>query len=245
MYCGNNYRLDSPFATQASIVLGGSSTTQDFCEWNEIYFSIAVGITIRELRCGLPRYHNHALPHMAQEAFSFLERAGFRLTESGPARLQYETAQAFVTIEWDSRSGEFNVFVGLQWRKGEAGNALPLTDLLAAQGVDAPDRRMPFQIAEESKLGPFLDKLANDMQVHAQPALAGDRMFFHRLNTFRSAQAHAYMRDMEPRRVRTEADKAWQKWELDKMVALYSSIEDQLTASEKAKLPYAKQHQAH
>jgi hypothetical protein len=184
-------------------------------------------------------------PDMAQEAFSFLERTGFRLTESGPTRLQYETAQAFVTVEWDTRSGELNVFVGLQSRKGEAGNAFSLTDLLAVEGVDAPERRMPFQIAEESKLRPFLDKLAEDMQVHAQPALAGDRMFFRRLNTFRSAQAQTYMRDMDLRRVRTEADKAWQKRELDKMVALYSSIEDQLTASEKAKLAYAKQHQAH
>jgi hypothetical protein len=182
-------------------------------------------------------------PDMAQQAFSFLEGAGFRLTQSGPARLQYETAQVFVAVEWDSRSGELNVFVGLQPRKDQA-DAFSLTDLLAMEGVDVPERRMPFQIAEESKLRSFLDKLAEDMQVHAEPALAGDRMFFRRLDTFRSAQAQRYMRDMELRRVRTEADKAWQKRELDRMVALYSSIEDQLTASEKAKLAYAKQHQA-
>ncbi len=89
----------------------------------------------------------------------------------------------------------------------------------------------------------FLDKLAEDTRVHAKPALAGDRMFFHRLEAFRNAQAKAYMRDMELRRVRAEADKAWQKRELDKLIGLYTSIEDQLTASEKAKLVYAKQHQ--
>jgi hypothetical protein len=188
---------------------------------------------------------NVHFPDIAQQAFSFLEGAGFRLTQSGPARLQYETAQVFVTVEWDTRSGELNVFVGLQSSKGETHNAFSLTDLLALEGVDVPERRMPFQVAEESKLGPFLDKLAADMQVHAQPALAGDRMFYRRLKAFRSAQAQAYMRDMELRRVRTEADAAWQKRELDKMVALYSSIEDQLTASEKAKLAYAKQHQTH
>jgi hypothetical protein len=110
--------------------------------------------------------------------------------------------------------------------------------------VDVPERNIPLQVAEEDKLGPFLDKMAEDTRVYAQPALAGDRMFFRRLNAFRSAQAQTYMRDMERRRVRTEAEKAWQKRELDKLIALYTSIEDQLSASEKAKLAYAKQHQA-
>lgn len=102
---------------------------------------------------------------------------------------------------------------------------------------------MPFQVTDEGKLGPFLEKLAEDTQAHAQPALAGDRMFFRRLKTFRSAQAQTYMHGMELRRVRTEADKAWQSRDFDKLIALYGSIEDELTASEKAKLTYAKEHQ--
>jgi hypothetical protein len=112
------------------------------------------------------------------------------------------------------------------------------------EGVDVAGRKMPFQVAEEDKLRPFLDKLAEHMQAHAQLALAGDRMFFRRLNAFRSAQAQMYWRGVELRHVRTEADKAWQKRELTKLIALYSSIEEELTASEKAKLAYAQQHQA-
>ncbi len=184
-------------------------------------------------------------PDMAQRAFSFLEDAGFRLVTRDSARLQYETSRVIATIEWDARSGELNMFVGLQPRKGEARDAFTLTDLLAMDGVDVPERKTPFQVADESKLRPFLDKLAEDTRVHALSALAGDRMFFHRLKAFRNAQAQAYMRTMELRRVRAEADKAWQKRQLDRLVTLYTSIEDQLTASEKAKLAYAKQHQAH
>ena len=108
-----------------------------------------------------------------------------------------------------------------------------------------PERKVPFQVAEEGKLKPFIDKLAEDTQRHAQAALAGDRLYFRRLQAYRNAQAQLYMRDMELRRVRAEADKAWQKRELDKVVHLYASIEDQLTVSEKAKLAYAKQHQTH
>jgi hypothetical protein len=182
---------------------------------------------------------------MAQQAFSFLEGIGFRLSLSDPARLQYESTQTFVTIEWDARSGELNAFIGLQARKGELRDAFSLRDLLAMENVDVPERKMPFQVADETKLGPFIDQMAEDTRVHAQLALAGDRMFFRRLETFRSAQADVYMRDMELRRVRTEADKAWQRRELDKLIALYTSIEDQLSASEKAKLAYAREHQAH
>lgn len=181
---------------------------------------------------------------MAHRAFSFLEDGGFHLVTRDPARLQYETSQAFATIEWDARSGELNVFVGLQPGKGEARDAFSLTDLLAMDGVDVPERKMPLQVAKENELMPFLDKLAADIRVHAQSALAGDRMFFHRLKVFRNAQAQTSMRDMELRRVRAEADMAWQERELNKLVTLYTSIEDQLTASEKAKLAYAKQHQA-
>jgi hypothetical protein len=181
----------------------------------------------------------------AMRAFSFLEGAGFRLVQRDRDQLRYETAEVLVTIEWDARSGELNVFFGLQPRKGEQPDALSLRDLLGMEGVDVPERTMPFQVAEESQLRPFLDKLAEDTRVHAQPALAGDRMFFHRLQAFRNAQAQAYMRDMELRRVRAEADKAWQKRDLEKLIGLYTPIEDQLTASEKAKLAYAKQHQTH
>jgi hypothetical protein len=69
-------------------------------------------------------------------------------------------------------------------------------------------------------------------------------MFLRRLKTFRSAQAQAFMRGMELRRVRKAADMAWQERDFDKLIGLYGSIEDELTASEKAKLVYAKQHQA-
>lgn len=184
-------------------------------------------------------------PDMAKRAFSFLEDAGFRLVQCDPSGLQYETAQVFVTIEWDSRSGELNVYVGLQPRKGKPRDTFSLRDLLGMEGVEVPERKMSFQVAEESRLGPFLDKLAEDTRAHAQPALAGDRMYFHRLEAFRHAQSQAYMRDMKLQQVRSEAEKAWRKRELDKVIGLYASIEDDLSESEKGKLAYARQHQPH
>ena len=180
----------------------------------------------------------------ARRAFSFLESIGFRLVRSEPARLQYESAQTFVAIEWDARSGELNLFIGLQPGKGGVRDSFSLRDMLAMENMDVLQRKLPFQAADETKLGPFLNKMAEDVRTFAPQALAGDRMFFRWLKTFRSAQAGAYMRDMELRHVRAEAGKAWQKRDLDKLIILYSSIEDQLSASEKAKLAFARKHRA-
>jgi hypothetical protein len=182
---------------------------------------------------------------MAKQTFSLLEDAGFRLVEieHDLNRLRYETARTFVAIEWDCRAGELNVFVGLQPRKGKPEDAFSLMDLLRMEGVELDERKVPYQVAEESQLGPFLEKLAEYLRVHAQPALAGDRMFFRRLHAFRNAQARAYMQDMKLQQVRAEAEKAWRSRKLDKVILLYTSIQDFLTKSEKGKLDYARKHQ--
>jgi len=179
---------------------------------------------------------------VAQLAFSFLEKTGFRLVQRGSTRLQYESDKAVVIIEWDARSGEMEVFVGLWPMKSEPQNVFSLTDLLNMQGVDAPKGRKPFQVVDERLLAQFLEKLAEDTQMHAQSALAGDRMFFRRLETFRSAQSEAYMRDMELRRLRSEADKAWGIRDLNKFISLYTPIENDLSEAEKGKLDYARKH---
>jgi hypothetical protein len=178
----------------------------------------------------------------AKRAFSFLEGAGFKLVLLEPSRLRYETAGSVVRIEWDARSGEMNVFFGLQPAKGRPEDAFSLSDLLDMVGIEAPERRAPFQVADEKKLAPFLEKMANDVLVHAQPALSGDRMFFRRLQTFRESKSYEYMRSMRLRQVRAQADEAWRDRQLERVIALYGSIEDDLSESEKVRLAYARKH---
>jgi hypothetical protein len=70
---------------------------------------------------------------------------------------------------------------------------------------------------------------------------AVNRMF-RQPQVFRNAHTEVYRQDMELRRVRAEADQAWRDRDLGRLIALYTSIEDDLTESEKAKLSYARQH---
>lgn len=179
---------------------------------------------------------------MAKESFSFLEGVGFGLASTEGNRLRYESPTSVVVIDWDARSGELEAFVGLQASVDHSPETYSLTDVLGMEGV--ADRKMPPQVADEERLQPFVDRLADDLRVHAQPALVGDRMFFRRLETFRRANAEALTRGLQLQQVRSAVELAWRNREFKKVVGLYASVEDDLTEAEKGKLEYARRHQA-
>jgi hypothetical protein len=178
----------------------------------------------------------------ARSAFSFLEELGFRVVDVSQICLRYEGAGAFVLISWDPRSWELNVSLGLLPLKGQVEKRFSFFGLLLMLDEQDSKRARPPEVAE-SGLRPFLERLAEDVRTYAQPALRGDRMFFRRLDVFRSAQATQYMRDMEMTRVRSETEGAWKKRNYDQVVRLYGPVEEFLTESEKAKLSYARKHQ--
>jgi hypothetical protein len=179
---------------------------------------------------------------MAKEAFSFLEDAGFHLARIEAGHLRYESPSSVVVIDWDARSGELEAFVGLRSSAGQSQDMYSLTDVFGMEGV--PDRKMPPQVADENRLQPFVGRLADDLRVHAQPALVGDRMFFRRLETFRHANAEALTRGLQLQQVRSAVEQAWRNREFKKVVGLYASVEGDLSEAEKGKLDYARRHQA-
>lgn len=187
---------------------------------------------------------NENFSDLARRAFLFVEEGGFRCVRREPNFLRYESETVFLTLMWDRRSGEINEFVGLLPQNGKREDGISLSDLLSMEGADAPERKTPFQVANEGRLSPFLERLAADTKAFAGLALAGDRMYFRRLKTFRNAAAQAYMRGMTLQRVRSEAEKAWHSGELDKVIELYKSIESDLRESERNKLEYAQKKKA-
>lgn len=172
-------------------------------------------------------------------AFSFLEDSGFRRARSEPGLEHYVSDRSFVTISWDARSGELNAFVGLAPRAGQVQNKYSVADILGAAGVPASDCR-PAQVCDEDRLEPFVAALANNLREYAQPGLAGDRMYFRRLETFRGARADAYMHEMKLKKVRADVEKAWRDGQFERVASLYSSVESDLTDSEVRRLEHAK-----
>lgn len=80
-------------------------------------------------------------------------------------------------------------------RTGRAQDEYSLADVTGAAGLPQSDCK-PAQVADEGRLEPFIVMLADNVRTHAEPRLAGDRMYFRRLETARSAKADAYMREI-------------------------------------------------
>jgi hypothetical protein len=68
--------------------------------------------------------------------------------------------QVFLTVGRDPRDGELNVSIGLQLTKGRPRDDFSLTTLLAMEGADVPEARLPLQVFDQNKIGPFLERLA-------------------------------------------------------------------------------------
>ncbi len=162
---------------------------------------------------------------------------GYRCVESEQNYLQYETNQIFAAIKWDPRSGELDFYVGL---RKESPYSYSLTDILAMENAGVPEQRHPFQVADKNKLEPFIKKLADDASKYARPALAGNLMFFRRMKVFTNEKAQAYMQEMKFTQIRSEVKEAWKERNYEKIIDLYTPIEERLSRSEKGKLDYAK-----
>jgi len=177
----------------------------------------------------------------ASNAFSFLNTKGFSIASLRHGELVYRKGRIFVTIDWSPKSGEIEVFIGPQKDIDDQNESYSLTDILRMEGVFDERINLPFQVPHENKLTPFLRQLAEYVESYAEPALAGDRMFFRRLASYRNREARAFMTEMQIRQLRDKAETAWSNKDYAKVVELYSSVDKKhLTKIEVERLEYSR-----
>ena len=179
-------------------------------------------------------------PDLARRAFSFLESTGFDVTHVDAEQIRYESSSVVVSVQWDARSGEQEVFVMLRSSDGGAQTTYSLTDMLAMEGVRLDAQ--PPQVHDQVRLPPFLERTAHALRTHCQHALRGQRSYFDRLEDFRRVNAEALMQQMVRRRVRSDVEQAWRAKEYQTVVELYTSILADLSDLETSRLEYAKRH---
>ena len=182
------------------------------------------------------------LYYVVKNEFYFLEDIGFRVTKAAADEVRYESIHSNVVVSWDARSGELEIFIGLQPQVGLPGSMYALTDILDFEGAIALDRKRPFEVSDENRLQSFVRQLADEVRAYAQPALVGDRVFYGRLEAFRHTKAEALTRGINLRQVRSAAGAAWLRKDFKKVADLYTSIEGDLTEAEKRKLECARNY---
>jgi hypothetical protein len=177
----------------------------------------------------------------ALEKFSFLGELGFSGAVISGECVAFNSEKVRVLVTWDERSGELAVGVGLLNSRDPI---YSLRDVLAMEGSDAPEAQAPFQVSDEGRLEPFLKELSGDLKAHGMNALEGDRMYFRRLEEFRSQGARKFMDEMHVRQVRRKAELAWTEGRYREAADQYASIEKSLTASEKQRVLIARDKQS-
>lgn len=177
----------------------------------------------------------------ALEEFSFLQSLGFKSSVSSEDCVVFTSEKVRVLVMWNDRLGELTVSVGLL---NSSDPLYSLQDMLAMEGSHAPEVRAPFQVADQNRVAPFLKILSDDLQAYGVKALDGDRMYFRRLEEFRSKDARKFMEEMRIRQVRRKAERAWKEGRYREAADQYSSIEGSLTASEKRRVLIGRGKQA-
>ena len=181
-------------------------------------------------------------PDLARRAFSFLENTGFEITHVDAEELRYESSSAVVSVQWDARSGEHEVFVMLRSSDGGARTTYSLTDMLAMDGMHLDAQ--PPQVHDQYRLPPFLERSADALRTHCRDALRGDVSYFQRLEEFRRVNAEALTQQMARQRVRSDVEQAWRAQEYQAVVELYTSILTDLSDLEKSRLEYAQRQRS-
>lgn len=165
--------------------------------------------------------------------FSFLESLGFRGEARADDCVVFTSDKVSVLVTWNVRSGELDVGIGLLLSKEPL---YSLRDVLAMECCCVPEAKCPFQVIDEGRLGHFLHILSGHLKKYGVRALEGDRIYFRRLDEFRSKGARELMEEMRIRQVRKKAEQAWKEGRYREAADQYLSIVESLKISERKRI---------
>lgn len=189
---------------------------------------------------------------LVAESFAFLEADGFvRRTVVDQVLVRYESPVAFVSVSYERKSGELDVFIG-RWidvggeRREEAfslGDVVALSvGLDESVGLDAVGFR-GFATYSGDGLDVFVDRLADWTARFGGAALRGDSATFDAMNAANSRRFEQW----QAAGLRRTADEAWRQRDMARIAGVYTRIVNELTTvqlrpSELARLRHAERH---
>lgn len=177
----------------------------------------------------------------ARSAFSFLVTDyGFRLMESNPTYVRYETEALVLNVYHGRISYEIDVEIGRLPETERCRYRLP--DVLGALAGLEDKRATYFQASNKSAVEKCVRAIAGLVARHYAPVLRGEPAVFDSIRTYTAARDAAYTKEVAQRPVRAAADDAWRSKNYEKVKELYGSIRSDLSVVERKRLDYAERH---
>jgi len=176
----------------------------------------------------------------AEDAFRYLTDSGFRVLSADATIVRYSSTRVFVNVYHGRLSYELGIEVGLVGSGAEPGYALEAFVRLSDPESASRIRNFVATTPDEVRVG--LQRLAQQLKQHVEPALQGNTAIFAELHRQREEWSKSYAAEVLAGQIRPEADAAFRARDYRRFIELLSKIENALTSAEKQKLEYARRH---
>lgn len=186
---------------------------------------------------------------IARKEFAFLETEYcFQVTTLKPENadrivIQYRSESVYLMLHYGPPEYALDFSFGrLGIEDQEDAHGFTSGDLLYLDGTDNWSDYPGYSAYELSNLREFLPKLAQLLRECGHSCLRGDDTAFETMAIRRQEDCDRWHKGQERDRIASQAEIAWRDRDFGKVIALYSSIESNLTAVEEKRLEYAKSH---
>lgn len=172
------------------------------------------------------------------ESFRFLElNYGFECVQADDTFVRFESDIMAVQVFHGRQSYEVDVEVIDLKRAASGYPPFHLADIMRYEGEHSDD-------VPQATTGPavrrVVQELGRRMQRYGGDAAEGNPIYLRRLAVQREQESQRQMQDRRIAEIRQRAKTAWRRREYPTVIDLLSSIETELTASERKKLAYAR-----
>ena len=174
-------------------------------------------------------------------SFEFLRPYGLKPAEENATLVRYESDTVTVNVYHGRASYEIGVEIGRRDRPERYG----LGYLVSSAGNDAWEaegfgRSTMFQVSTPEGVRKLVPKVAELVRKYGDRFLSGDPAFYAQLADANERAGMAYERQQMLKRIRKDAEAAWDAKDFARVAELYDPISDGLTEIEIRKLAYAR-----
>ena len=176
------------------------------------------------------------------EAFRFLTNEfGFRVTESTPTHVRYESRSLFLNFYHERLS--YEIYVDLGRLADPEERRYELADVLGAL-ADLEGQGTFFQASERERVAHCVRKIADLVKAHYVPALRNEPGALAAIDAESTRRSNTYTKKIVQGPIRATAQQAWRSQRYAKVKELYESIRSDLTSLERKRLDYAERHES-